>query len=87
MIPAAPLCKTRDSAAIAGHITEEKMERKEVSSSMIKSVGHDAQSNTMEVEFKNGKIYTYPATAEEHRALMESESIGAHFNQHFKGRK
>ncbi len=63
------------------------MERKQVQSSMITSVGHDPQTNTLEVEFKNGKIYTYPATADEHRELMAASSIGQHFNSHFKGRK
>ena len=63
------------------------MERKKVSSSMIKSIGHDPQTNTLEVEFKNGKIYTYSATAAQHKSLMESDSIGRHFNGHFRGKQ
>ena len=63
------------------------MERTPVESSMIKSVGHDPNTQTLEVEFKNGKVSTYPATADEHQALLSASSIGQHFNQHIKGRR
>ncbi len=60
------------------------MQRAQVQSSMIKSVGWE--NGTLEVEFSNGKIYTYPATEQEHKEMMAAESIGKHFNQHIKGR-
>jgi hypothetical protein len=66
---------------------ERTMERKAVESSMIKSYGHDPETNTLEVEFKNGKIYTYPCNLTELQALAQAASIGKHFNDHFKGRK
>ncbi len=62
------------------------MERTQVQSSMIKSYGHDPQTNTLEVEFKNGKIYTYSCDLKELQALAAASSIGKHFNEHFKGK-
>jgi hypothetical protein len=63
------------------------MEREAVQSSMIRSYGHDPSTNTLEVEFNNGKIYTYPCNLEEFQALAAAASIGKHFNEHFKGKK
>ena len=53
------------------------MERIEVDSSMIASVGYDAQKKTLEVEFNSGKVYQYEDVPEEEYAgLMESDSKG-----------
>lgn len=62
------------------------MERTPVKSSNIKSVGHDPVSNKLHVEFNSGKVFEYDGvTADEHKALMTSESVGKAF-QNIKGR-
>ena len=59
--------------------------RTAVESSNLKSVGYDAASKTLEVEFNHGGIYRYlnvpPAT---HKALMKSESKGNFFNANIR---
>lgn len=61
------------------------MQRSPVQSSNIVSVGHDPNSNTLEVEFKGGSVYTYhDVDADKHAALMAAESVGSHFHQHIK---
>ncbi len=35
------------------------MERKNIESSMIESIGYDANSSTLEVEFKSGEVWQY----------------------------
>jgi hypothetical protein len=35
------------------------MDRKFIESSMIRSIGHDAESSTLEIEFKNGAVWQY----------------------------
>lgn len=64
----------------------------EVKSSTISHIGHDPATNQLSVKFLNGSTYVYEGvTAEDHKALMEAESIGKHFGQHirpkFKGQK
>ena len=52
------------------------MKRKIVSSSRISSVGWE--NNTLEIEFKNGKIYQYFDVSEsEYKNFMNSASLGS----------
>ena len=62
------------------------MERTPVDSSSIASVGHDPATDTLHVEFKSSsKVYAYPGvSAEDHQALMNAPSIGAHFGKHIR---
>ena len=61
------------------------MTRHSVSSSNIASIGHEPESNTLEVEFKNGHVYRYAGvSAEVHRDLMNAGSIGSHFHKHIR---
>ena len=61
------------------------MERKAVKSSQIQSIGYDPETKTLEVEFKNGAVYTYQNVEEDHhKALMTAKSHGSHFGQHIK---
>ncbi len=57
------------------------MDRVPVNSSNLITVGYDAASQTLEVEFKDGTVYQYfDVSAVEHETLMGSESIGSYFN-------
>lgn len=57
------------------------MNRQPVKSSNIKSVGYDAGTRTLEVEFSNGAVHQYlhvpPAT---HQALLKAKSVGGFFH-------
>ena len=57
----------------------------EVSSSMIKAIGHDPEELEMLVEFPNGSLYSYAnVTVEQFDAFKSAESIGKHFIANFK---
>jgi KTSC domain len=63
------------------------MKRTPVDSSFIASIGHDPESDTLHVEMLNGKVYEYRGVpAEEHAALMHSDSIGRQFGRRIRGR-
>ena len=61
-----------------------------VESSQIHSIGHDAETNTLAIRFKNsrgqpGSLYHYDnVTAEDFAAFQGAESIGSHFYKHIK---
>lgn len=62
------------------------MDRKAIKSSNIVSVGYDAGTETLEVEFKGGRIYRYMAVpAAKHAEMMEAESIGSFLATQIKG--
>lgn len=61
------------------------MDRERVDSSSLNSVGYDAGSETLEVEFKNGGVYRYLEVPEdEWRSLRTAESKGSYLNTHIK---
>lgn len=63
------------------------MDRTPVTSSAIKSVGHDPDTNTLEVEFHNGTIEQHAdRTAEHFSAFVGAESIGKHYHQEYRGK-
>ena len=62
------------------------MNRIPVSSSNISSVGFDADTLTLEIEFTNGNVYQYfdvPSTIYEE--LMQAESKGRFLSSQIKG--
>jgi hypothetical protein len=62
------------------------MKRTPVSSSNIKAIGYDPESQLLEVEFNQGAVYEYrlvPAAV--HQALMSAGSIGQYFAANIKG--
>lgn len=68
------------------------MERRQVDSSMIRSVGWERENDSssdghLEVEFKSGLVRQYPATEQEYHDFLRAPSLGKHFNSVFKGRK
>ncbi len=62
------------------------MQRTQVSSDAIQSVGYDPAGLILEIEFITGKVYQYrgvpPAT---HAGLMGASSQGKYFNARIKG--
>lgn len=61
-----------------------------VESSQIAAIGHDAETNTLAVRFKNWKgvptsLYHYQNfTAEDFEAFKSAESLGKHFGGQIK---
>lgn len=57
-----------------------------VKSSNIHSVGYDEQSCVLTVRFLNGATHAYAGVpAEDHRKLMDADSVGSHFHRHILG--
>ena len=58
-----------------------------VSSSWIDSIGHDPETNTVQIVTKSGKRYDFPdVDPADHAALMAARSVGEHFNKIFRPR-
>jgi hypothetical protein len=61
------------------------LDRIPVQSSNIRSVGYEASSETLEVEFTSGSIYQYFDVPEgEYEGLMSAASKGRYLNQNIK---
>lgn len=61
------------------------MTREYVSSSNIASIGYDAMSEILEVEFNNGAVYQYYNVPERlYNGLMEADSKGRYFDSYIK---
>ena len=62
------------------------MERTEVASSNVASVGYDPDARILEVEFKGGSVYQYHGVpADVHSEMMNAESIGRYLGRFVKG--
>ena len=63
------------------------MERIPVSSSMIRSIGYDAESQILEIEFCKGGVYQYSEVPQaEYDSLMATDSHGKYFLGNIKER-
>ena len=63
------------------------MQRTPVDSTNLASVGHDADTKTLEVEFHGGRVYQYEDVLESaYHALMSADSKGSHFQRHIRDR-
>ena len=63
------------------------MERTPVSSSDIRAIGYDNESQTLEVEFINGSVYQYAGVPPgEHDAIMNADSKGRYLHENVKRR-
>jgi hypothetical protein len=61
------------------------MERNNVASSNISSIGYDPQTSTLEVEFLNGGTYQYYGVPENmYQQLMSAPSKGQFLNTYIK---
>lgn len=56
------------------------MDRKRISSGNIRSVGYDARSRVLEIEFSSGSVIQYSGVSDEiHRRFVNSPSPGSYF--------
>lgn len=63
------------------------MTREPVSSSNLEDVGYDPATQTLEVGFKNGRIYQYFGVPEDVRdGLMNAGSPGGYLSREVKGK-
>ena len=63
------------------------VDRQPVKSSNVKSVGHDPDTNTLSVEFRDGSIYYYHDVPKDiHESLVSSKSIGGYIHANIKGK-
>ena len=61
------------------------MNRNLVASSNIRSIGYDATTQTLEVEFQSGWVYQYYGVPEFiHQEIMSAPSKGQFLNQYIK---
>ena len=62
------------------------MERTPVTSTTVKSLGYEASTKTLEVEFNSGAIYQYmEVPASVFTDLMRASSHGSFLNRHIRG--
>ena len=61
------------------------MNRNQVASSNIRSIGYDSTTQTLEVEFQSGWVYQYYGVPEFlHENIMQASSKGQFLNQYIK---
>lgn len=63
------------------------MERTPVTSSNIRAIGYDSDSQILEVEFNSGAVYRYSGVPQwEQEGVMNADSKGQYLNANIKGR-
>jgi hypothetical protein len=66
---------------------EEKMQRKTIVSSNIRSIGYNIEKQVLEVEFNGGAVYYYLEVVPiEVVKLVFAESVGSHFAANIKNK-
>ncbi|NOT84350.1 MAG: KTSC domain-containing protein [Methylococcaceae bacterium] len=62
------------------------MEKVSVTSSNVESIGYDKDSQTLEIEFKNGTTYQYFDVPENvYNELEQADSVGGYLASRIKG--
>jgi len=62
------------------------MDREQVSSSLLRSVGYDPDEQILEVELQDGNIYQYRDVLEQtYQELLDADSHGRYCNHHVRG--
>lgn len=62
------------------------MKREPVESSNISSIGYDAPTQTLEIEFHGARVYQYDQVpANIHAGFLSAASKGSYFASHIKG--
>jgi hypothetical protein len=55
-------------------------------SSLVKSMGYDKETRTLEIEFLGGQVYRYSNVGPKlYRACRRARSVGGYFNRYIKG--
>jgi hypothetical protein len=63
------------------------MDRVFITSSNLRSLGYDAESSTLEVEFNSGAVYQFQGVPQaEWESLLNAGSKGRYFNANIKNR-
>jgi hypothetical protein len=63
------------------------MLRKNVNSSMARSIGYDEKNQTLEIEFTSGEVWQYYEVPESvYVALTINKSVGKFFHAHIRGK-
>jgi hypothetical protein len=63
------------------------MERTPVTSTDIRAIGYDPETETLEIEFNKGSVYQYAGVpVGEYEATMNADSKGRYFSANIKGR-
>lgn len=61
------------------------MWRERIQSEALRSVGYDAESRTLEIEFASGLVYQYFDVPEDvYEGLMAAPSHGEYFGRHIR---
>ena len=56
-----------------------------VSSSNIRAIGHDAETETLTIEFVTGTVYEYAGVSSEtYEEFKSAPSVGAYFHQNIR---
>lgn len=62
------------------------MDRRNIESTMIRSIGYDSETSTLEIEFKNGVVWQYYDFSESSWHEFDgAESHGKFFHANIKG--
>ncbi len=57
-----------------------------VTSSIIRSVGHDAKTSTLAVTHHDGGVYHYEGvSASKYAKLLKADSVGSFMHEHVRG--
>lgn len=66
--------------------TGQTLRRMPVESTSLESVGFDAATNQLEIEFRDGGVYRYAVPRRIHQELMAADSLGAFFARRIRHR-
>jgi KTSC domain len=76
----------RQCSLVPYHQKDTNMNKQSVISSNLRSVGYEAESQTLEVEFHNGGTYQYFGVPSSHYVgLMKAVSLGTYLHTYIKG--
>lgn len=85
-IPLFSSCGPSDVAKPSGEVAKPReVRRVPVTSTNLQSVGYDASSRVLTIEFRNGSTYEYEDVPPEvHAELMKAKSHGKYFQSHIR---
>ncbi len=85
-VPLFSSCGTSEVVKPPSKIVQpQEVERVPVTSTHLQSVGYDASSRTLTIEFRDGTIYEYEGVPPEvHAELMNAKSHGKYFHRRIR---